>query len=319
MSSVRILFLGASKRVSLLERFLDAAFRHGIDLKMISCESDSRFCPISGLALVLGGPPFLSDEFGQWLSETIARHAIDIVVPNMDSATVALSRFAETFKGDCWPVVSTRSLCETMYDKKAAVDFFRDHNVRVPPNTPGRFPKILRPRFGFGSKNLHIANSGEQLNLRLQEYGREYLVQDFLSECNETTVDVYASRRHGLLGYVLRDRLEVSDGEVMVCRTRAARKEEERLIESVASIPGWQGCITLQYLTAPSGDIYMIEINPRFGGGATCGIEAGLDMASYILLERLKRPVTGSKSLRNLIMTRARRDFFCEFEEDSVR
>jgi hypothetical protein len=61
----------------------------------------------------------------------------------------------------------------------------------------------------------------------------------------------------------------------------------------------------------------VLEINPRFGGGATCGMEAGLDMASYILLERLSRPIVRPKAMRNLMMTRARRDFFRELEESS--
>jgi hypothetical protein len=33
---VRMLFLGASKRVSLLERFVDAAFLHNINLTLFS-------------------------------------------------------------------------------------------------------------------------------------------------------------------------------------------------------------------------------------------------------------------------------------------
>lgn len=317
MRTVTILFLGASKRVSLLERFLDAASRHSIGVNMISCESDERFCPISGLAQVIGGPSFLSDEFVPWLSDIIGRFSIDIVIPNMDSATVALSRFAESYAGTCWPVISSCSLCEAMYDKSLSDSFFRDRGLPVPPNTPGKFPKILKPRFGFGSRNVRIVGDAAGLDAEMRE--REYLVQDFLSGCQETTVDLYVSRQQEVLGYVLRDRLEVSDGEVMVCRARPAREEEQRLIDAVAAIPGWQGCITLQYLAAPDGELYMVEVNPRFGGGATCAIEAGLDMASYVLLECLGRPLTRPKTLRNLIMTRARRDFFCELEEGSIR
>jgi carbamoyl-phosphate synthase large subunit len=312
-----MLFLGASKRVSLLERFVEAACRHGIDLKMLSCEADERFYPISSLAQVIGAPAFLSVDFGGWLGGVIERHSVDIVIPNMDSATVALSRFAETYRGSCWLLVSTRLLCETMYDKILADAFFHRCGLPLPSNTAGRFPKILKPRFGFGSRNVHIASNAAKMDELQQDSECEYLVQDFLSGCQETTADIYLSHRYGLLGYVLRDRIEVSDGEVMVCRTRFPRIGEERLLETVASISGWQGCITLQYLTASGKDLYVLEINPRFGGGATCGMEAGLDMASYILLERLSRPIVRPKAMRNLMMTRARRDFFRELEESS--
>jgi carbamoyl-phosphate synthase large subunit len=308
-----VLFLGASKRVSLLERFVDAASRHNIGITLFSCESDEQFCPVSTLATVLAGPVFLSNEFGDWLHNAIERYSIDVVIPNMDSATVALSRFAEEHMGSCWPLVSTRLLCESMYDKKLADAFFREHDIPVPPDTPGRFPKILKPRLGFGAKNIRIVRNAAQQCAELSENGSDYIEQDFLSAFEETTVDIYLSRKHGLLGYVLRDRIDISDGEVMVCRTRLPREDERRLIEQIASIRGWQGCITLQYLTDPRGSLYVVEINPRFGGGATCAIEAGLDMASYILLERLGEPLSRPSTFRNLIMSRARRDYFHEY------
>ena len=313
MRTVRILFLGASKRVSLLERFVEAAFHNDIDLRLFSCESEDRFFPISTLATVLPGPRFLSDDFESWVLDAIQRHSIDIVVPNMDSATVALSRFAENHVGNYWPIVSTRTLCESMYDKRLADIFFCEHNISPPPDTPGKYPKILKPRLGFGAKGIRIVEDAEQQNTELCQNGSDYIVQDFLSECQETTVDIYLSRRMGLLGYVLRDRIEISDGEVMVCRTRPPRENERNLIEQVASIQGWHGCITLQYLTDPHGALYVIEINPRFGGGAACAIEAGLDMAAYILMEHLGETLSPPKRIRNLVMSRARRDFFHEY------
>jgi carbamoyl-phosphate synthase large subunit len=310
---IPILFLGASKRVSLLERFEHAASGLGVKLKLYSCELDEGFYPISALATVLGGPPFLSEAFPLWLRRTTDEYGIEVVIPNMDSATVALSRLAKSSFSSCWAVVSSETLCESMHDKILADRFFRKYEIPVPPDTPGKFPKILKPRLGFGAKNIRIVNSSEQLELELSVNNSVDIVQDFLSDVRETTVDIYMSPRHGLRGYVLRDRIEVSDGEVMVCRTRPPRKEEKHLIDRIAGIPGWQGCITLQYVADVHGNLYVIEINPRFGGGATCAIEAGLDMSSYILIEHLGEPLPEPQRPRNLIMSRARRDFFHEY------
>lgn len=112
MNAVNVLFLGASKRVSLLERFVEAAAQHSIDLALFSCEMEERFYPICGLAHVIAGPKFLADEFGPWLNRAIERHSIDIVIPNMDWATVALSRFADSYTGLCWLVVSSYLLID---------------------------------------------------------------------------------------------------------------------------------------------------------------------------------------------------------------
>lgn len=313
MRNVRLLFLGASKRVSLLERFIAASSRHCIHLELFSCELEDGFYPISTLAKVLAGPGFLCSEFNEWLRDIVKRYSIDIVIPNMDSATVVLSRFAETDLGSCWALVSTRQLCESMHDKILSDTFFREHCIPVPPDTPGIFPKIIKPRFGFGAKGIRIAKDPGQLAAELAGNEASCVVQDLLFDSRETTVDIYVSPKSGFLGYVLRDRIEVSDGEVMVCRTRPPYENERSLIERVANIPGWQGCITLQYLTDKHGNLHVVEINPRFGGGATCAIEAGLDMASYILLEYLGVPLTPPTAIRNVIMSRARRDFFYEY------
>jgi carbamoyl-phosphate synthase large subunit len=310
---VKILFLGASKRVSLLERFYTAAQQLAVPLKLYSCEATEGFYPISHLASVVAGPSFTAMSFQTWLEKKIRQHAIDIIIPALDAATVGLSQYRAGHPEDkCWALVSDHNICRTMHDKFLSDEYFRLAEIARPPNTPGQFPKILKPRFGSASKGLQVVHSEIEMLRYLNERNVDYLVQDFISGARETTVDLYVSKEGKLVGYVLRDRIEVSDGEVMVCRTRSASPAELELIERVAQLAQWQGCITLQYLTSDQRQ-YVIEINPRFGGGATCGIEAGLDMPLYILSEFLGHSIDPPVLNHKLEMTRARRDFFHEY------
>ena len=313
MNELSILFLGASKRVSLLERFVEAANELHIKLRLLSCERDDRFYPISHLAKIVSGPAFLNSEFHPWLESTLASYHVNLVIPNMDSATVALSRYASQYAraADCWPVVSSRPLSEAMFDKILARDLFLAAALPVPPDTTDKYPKIAKPRFGFGGKGIQVLQSAADREACLSS-AETYLIEDLISPAVETTVDLYFSPRLGMMGYVLRDRLEVSDGEVMVCRTRPARSSEKLLIERVASIPGWEGCITLQYLSDSDGREYVIEINPRFGGGCTCAIESGLNMPLYLMAEAAGLEFAPPQETKSVFMTRARRDFFCE-------
>ena len=317
MNVVRILFLGASKRVSLLERFIATGQALGIGLDMYSCELDSGFCPISHLATVLQGPSFCSEEFQSWLDDCISQHQINLIIPNMDSATVALSKFDDSCcRAGIWPVVSSHPICAAMYDKVTAHQFFRENGIPVPLDTADSFPKIVKPRFGFGSRGVRRADSAAELRALFDHQNRqEFLVQDLILDGRETTVDFYSSRTKGMLGYVLRDRLEVSDGEVMVCKTREPMADERALLSVITSLAEWVGCVTVQYMRdGRDGKLYVIEVNPRFGGGATCAIEAGLDMPRYILCEFLGLDFARPQRLRMLIMSRARRDFFYELE-----
>jgi carbamoyl-phosphate synthase large subunit len=51
----------------------------------------------------------------------------------------------------------------------------------------------------------------------------------------------------------------------------------------VESLPGAIGCITVQCFLRSDGEIFFIEINPRFGGGYPLAYEAGADFPSWIM------------------------------------
>lgn len=311
MQNLNILFLGAAKRTSLLESFLKAADSMNIKLNMFSCEISKDFCPISHLATILKGPKFSDKEFLYWLDKTIKEKYINIVIPNMDQATVALSEYNENFIHDnCWCVVSSHYLCEKMNNKIFADVFFKSNNIPTFENTD-YYPKIVKAKLGFGSKGQYIVNSKEEFEVLSKKILiADYIIQDY-KKGKESTVDAYISPKYGLKGYVIRDRLTVSDGEVMSCITRFPTENEKELIERILLNKGWQGCITLQYMQYDDGSLSVVEINPRFGGGATCGIACGLNMPKYILQEYIGQELD-KVNIRNLKMVRSRRDFFYE-------
>lgn len=231
----------------------------------------------------------------------------------MDSATVVLREILESnILSNSYLVVSSNFLCKIMEDKISAAEFFQSNYLPIVENDFDFFPKIIKYRKRFGSKGIYYVNSIEELQLISDKIDiKEYLIQNFISG-KETTVDMHISQKGELIGYVLRDRLETSDGEVMICETRLPNISEMLMLESISKIPGWLGCITIQFFTDQDGQIYINEINPRFGGGVTCSIEAGLDIPRNILREFLGKNIIKSGQLKNIYMTRSRRDYFYE-------
>lgn len=272
MININILFLGASKRVSLIERFLKAADKLNIQLNILSCENELDFYPISTYAEILKGPTFKSKDFEPWLKSIIKNKKINIIIPNMDSATVALSKFTKNNNNysHTWPVVSSYYNCKYMEDKILTAKFFKKYLIPTPSCSLNTFPKIAKYKFGYGSKKLQIIESQNDLDYFYKRFNKkDYLLQDFIFG-QEVTVDAYVSPKKKLIGYVLRDRLEISDGEVMVCQTREPDNIENTIIRKILTIKGWIGCITIQYIKDFKGNLYFLEINPRFGGGVTC-------------------------------------------------
>ena len=305
--------MGASKRVSLFERFIDAAHLENVEIELFSCEIKDDFYPISNLASILVGPKFNEINFSSWLIDLVNKYSIDIIIPNMDSATVVLSEILESnILSNSYLVVSSNFLCTTMEDKIAAADLFKCNNLPIVENNDNVYPKIVKYRKGFGSKGIYYVNSFEEMQILTDKIDiNEYLIQNFIT-ARETTVDMHISKKGGLIGYVLRDRLETSDGEVMICETRLPNKTEVLMLETISQIPGWIGCITIQFFTDQYGKIFINEINPRFGGGVTCSIEAGLDIPRNILREFLGKKIIIPEKLKTIYMTRSRRDYFYE-------
>ena len=304
---LRVLFLGAGKRLSLLERFIAAAKAEDVQLGMWCLERESRV-PVAEVAEIIVGPAFGDPSFEDFLLAAASEHKIDLVLPNMDSATVALSAARDALrKSGVHAVVSDAALCRAMEDKVEADAWFRARGVAVPATDS--FPAIVKHRRGFGARDQAVVRDREELArfLGTRSPG-DYLTQKFIPG-QEYTVDAYVDRAGKFVGALSRKRLKVIDGEVEVSETHR-HPEILSVTERLFADKGWEGPITLQFIDSKDG-VVAIEINPRFGGGVTHAIHCGLDMPRWLLREHLHRPLSPAPSWPDgSLMTRCRRDVF---------
>jgi carbamoyl-phosphate synthase large subunit len=311
MKNLRVLFLGASRAVGLLERFQSAAAALDVGLEMFSCDDPYPWHPVvvAGLAQPVQAPPADAPEFSGFLTDFVRRNAVDIVVPNIDEATIALARAGDELRAaGALPIVSSLEVCATMTDKRQAELLFRSLGLPTPSGTG--YPLLAKPRYGAGSRGivtLHDASELEHWRRRNNE--QDFLLQALVSG-PEFTIDGYVDRSGRLLGLVSRVRVSVMGGEVAITCTRrngAALALSERLLQWNR----WFGPVTVQ-VVLEGEDAYVLECNPRIAGGATCSIEAGLAVPEWILRERLDLPLPGSRIVwqDDLCMTRSLRDHF---------
>ncbi|WP_395454148.1 ATP-grasp domain-containing protein (plasmid) [Azospirillum melinis] len=304
---MHVLFLGAGKRLSLLESFARAAEAEALPLRMWSIEGKSQV-PIGVLAGTIIGPRFNDPDFGSFLTDVVESHRIDLVIPNMDTATVALATQVEALTAlGCSPIVSSLELCEAMLDKQKAADWFARHHVPQP--APDTYPMIIKSRFGYGARDQAIVGNSEgRSSFFIDKSPDNYFSQAFIKG-PEYTVDAYVDKAGHLVSALSRKRLEVVGGEVSVSETC----RHEQILEQTARIlsqPGWLGPVTLQFIDGPNEPV-ILEINPRFGGGVTHSIHCGLDMPRWLMRERLGRPLPSSPTWNSgSVMTRCLRDIF---------
>jgi carbamoyl-phosphate synthase large subunit len=308
--SISILFLGGAKRYSLAERFIEAGGNVNKSVNIYSYELNEDV-PISAIASIIVGLKWDDPDIENHLSDIIKKHNINIVLPFLDPAISVLADFKNRCKDKVYIPVSDKEICDIHYDKKLANEWFSKQNIPVPPADLHSFPLIAKPRKGSASKGIAILrNEEEYLEFKKKYALEEYLVQQYIN-AKEYSVDAYVDSSARILGTVPRERLEITSGEV----TKSITERNPEIIDysrKILKAGNFIGPVTIQFLVEHStGKIYVLEVNPRFGGGVINSIEAGFNIPLLILNEYLKIENKITDDWKdNLLMMRAQREVF---------
>lgn len=292
--SIGLLMLGGAKRVAMARHFQKAAESLGYALRIYSYEL-SPLVPIASIATIIEGKRWSDPMVVPDLQRVVSENAIDVMVPFVDGAIEVLARYPF---GDCYAPVCNATIASMMFDKVLAAQLFARERI-VTPRTYTRgapqFPLIAKPRQGSASRGLKIISSST--DFKAIDHS-QYLIQEYIAERREFTVDCFVTRSGEPVIVVPRERLETAGGEV----TRTVTVEREDIvIESryILKKLGLTGAVTLQFLQDNrNGRLLLMEINPRLGGGAVCSVAAGADLPRYILSEALSIPVQHCDSWR---------------------
>ncbi len=305
---IRLLFLGGAKRVSLAERFLGSAKKLDIAMSIYSYELN-QYVPIADVAEIIVGLKWNDPEILDHLSEMIKKLSINMIIPSLDPATLIASQLKQKFAGLFIPV-SDYNNCAIFFNKQKANAWFIENGFQI-PELNDNLPFIAKPKEGSASKGIiAVTSEREKISFYDKHNVSDYVIQRFING-DEYTIDCYVSKKGRILCVVPRKRLEVVSGEVI--RTVTIRDEEiielsSRILEKSKLI----GPITIQCIKEiNTGAIYFIEINPRFGGGAICSIEAGADIPYLLLCDYLGKELKPMMDWEeHVLMARCYRETF---------
>jgi carbamoyl-phosphate synthase large subunit len=295
--TVRLLFTCIGRRVELVRAFERAAGELGLRLEVHGADA-TRLSPAMQLiehAHVV--PTIASGRYIDALSDIIRRYRIDLLIPLLDLELAAIadarSRFAEL---GCHAIVSSPAVIEICQDKLATHRTLQAAGIDTPQTWPWvvaleqkrhRFPYYMKPRRGSAAKGNYVIHDADELRV-LGRRVDDAIVQEFIRG-EEYTLDVYTGFDGVPRCAVPRKRLEVRTGEVskgIVVRHPEVMAMGRRVAEVLGEC---RGVITVQCMMSPEGRIRVIEMNPRFGGGAPLAIHAGADFPRWILQEHTGR------------------------------
>ncbi|MDE6511476.1 MAG: ATP-grasp domain-containing protein [Muribaculaceae bacterium] len=284
MKKINIMMLGGARRVSMAELFKRSGERIGREVNIISYELLEQV-PIALVGKVIVGLRWSDPNVVADIVKVAKEHEIDIILPFVDGAIEIASKVKLHLPAVFVPV-GDFEVNRTMFDKVEAAKAFDKAGLPIPKTYSAinaKMPAIAKPRKGSASRGIKIFHTLDEL-MQLENLS-DYLVQEYIENRDEYTVDCYVSQKGEILTVVPRVRLEVMGGEVtrtITCRNQALDRLSRQVIETF----GLRGPVTLQFLHDLDRNRYLLmEVNPRLGGGVVCSIYAGAPITDYIIDE----------------------------------
>lgn len=281
-----VLLLGGARRVSLAELLIRSGKRIGYKVSIVSYDL-SEEVPISIIGHVVKGLRWNDPDIINDIERVVGNYDVDIILPFVNGAIEIASICRDRMPGVFVPVTDFETACK-LFDKVEAAKVFKEAGLPIPRTysvLSAQLPAIVKPRKGGSSRGIHIFYNMEEL-MHLQDL-KNYLVQEYIPNCKEYTVDCYISRKGEILTTVPRERIEIMGGESTRTKT-CHNKILENLSREVIEKFSLRGPVNLQFLHDIDADRYLLmEVNPRLGGGVICSIYAGAPITDYIINEAL--------------------------------
>lgn len=220
-------------------------------------------------------------------------------------------------------LLSNKEILNICKDKEETYKYFMNFEINIPKIyseaeiknilTYGdieKFPLIIKPKCGMGSDNVFKLNGFKELKF-FKEYVKDGIIQEFIAG-DEYTVDTLVDLKGNPIYIVPRKRIEVRSGEVVKSATENNKSiidETLKVIEYLNKLRDENGLalsgpLTIQFFKTLEKKVYLLEINPRFGGGVPLSFEAGADYGNKIREMLYGKKMEYMKNFEEIIMLR---------------
>lgn len=224
---------------------------------------------------ILPRPVDNPDKYVSQLVILCKKYDIGMVIPVIDPEIDILSEYRSIFwENDIVVTVSDKHVLDICYNKSNMNKFLGDNNFLVPKTYFSindfkcsidrreiDFPVIIKPIYGSGSVSTYIVNSIEKLNSLFVD---GMMIQEYI-DGQEFGVDILNNFGGKPVRCVVKKKLSMRSGETdkaLVVKNEYIQAESIRLAKLLGHVCNLD-CDILE----KEEKIYIIDMNPRFGGG----------------------------------------------------
>lgn len=305
---MNILFTCAGRRNYLINYFKKALKGNG---KVFAADMQATAPALIDADVAIISPAIYDDSYIDFLKQTIEENNIKAIISLNDLELPILSKNKETLETlGTKVIVSNPNTINIAFDKWETVKFLENNNLKTPKtfielslaktalkNGSLKFPVVVKPRWGSASIAVDFAEDEEELDLvyKLQtnklkksilakaskdDLERAILIQEKIKGV-EYGMDVLNDLEGNYYNSFVREKLSMRSGE-----TDKAISVINSDLSTIGNIIGNQlkhiGNLDCDVFY-DGKDFYVLELNPRFGGGYPFSHEAGINTPAIYL------------------------------------
>ena len=299
--SFDVLISSAGRRVSLMQCWRRSLRFLGLQGRLLAGDMSTMSSAANLADKAFLVPRCTSDEFIPFMLDLCRKEGIRVIVPTIDTELSIYAEHRAVFAeiGVTIPISSSETI-KIGYDKvsthrwliQEAFPTVEQASAQAALSQGFSYPAIAKPVRGSSSIGVTRVESREELQQASQ--GSDYVVQT-IAQGHEYTVSTLVNRDGQCVCAVPRRRLEVRHGEVSKGMTVRSAPLEDLAIRISEALPGAYGPLNVQiFMDDTTGQLNVIEINARFGGGFPLAFEAGAHYPKWIMEELLNLKSTAS-------------------------
>ena len=301
---MNILFTSVGRRYYLLDYF-----RKNIDkkIKIISSNSSHYTSAKNHSDFFYLSPKISSNSYIKFIASIIKRHEVKLVVPLIDIDSKKLSKNVNIInKLNAILISPPYKIVSIITDKYKLYKFLIKNDFRTPKTYISKndflsnlkkkkikFPIMLKPRYGTSSILTIKAKNLSQLNLfykyLLKKIDHQYfnernhrkkiVIQEYI-EGTEYGLDLLNTIGKNYHSHLLKEKIKMRNGETEICKI--SNKNISTMCKKISRAILHNFLVDIDMIEM-SKKFYIIDINPRIGGGYPFTHTAGFDMTKYLL------------------------------------
>lgn len=251
-------------------------------------------------------------EFENYFYNYISLNNVDIVIPMGDEGATFLSvnkeHIEQTYNCKCAvPIFSVFNLAN---DKQQLMELCRKHNLPHPRTKVITvdtisdvaeyvgFPAMIKPNISAGAKGIVKVENREELEEKLpniiEQFGPSTLQEYVHQSGHYYNVMIYRNKQGEISAYTIIKIMRffpIKGGSSCYCQT----VEHDYLLDvckQTLELLNWTGFADFDILEdAVTGELKIIEINPRVPSSLQAAYAAGVDFAKIIMADEFELPI----------------------------